>query len=256
MASVRLLPLDVTESTNSDALDAAKAGDPGGLWVVADEQTGGRGRQERQWVSPPGNLYASLLLIDPCALRYASQLSFVAAVALYDAIAAVTGLGASRLTLKWPNDVLLDGAKVSGILLEAHQLDAGKRLAIVIGIGVNVVSSPSSTPYPTAFLNTVAPYLTRDDLFLTLAQTFETRLGLWQETQSGSVPEPLFAPIRKLWLERAHGIGGAVTIRLSQGEKQGIFIGIAQDGRLELQTDHGVELIDAGDLFFPSAGSK
>jgi BirA family biotin operon repressor/biotin-[acetyl-CoA-carboxylase] ligase len=122
IAGYRLQSVDATESTNDDAFRAAAAGDPGRLWIVAREQVAGRGRHGRQWSSPPGNLYASLLLVDPCEVAVAPQLGFVAGLALHQAVEAVTGVGAPRLALKWPNDLLLDRAKVAGLLLEGHRI--------------------------------------------------------------------------------------------------------------------------------------
>src|SRR5690606_32841616 len=139
---------------------AARAGDPGRLWVVAREQRAGRGRHGRQWSSPPGNLYASVLLVDPCEARVAPQLGFVAGLALHEAVESVIGIPAPRLALKWPNDLLLDGAKVSGMLLEGHRI--GSSLAIVIGIGINVGAQPEKAPYPVTALRTYVADLAVD----------------------------------------------------------------------------------------------
>ncbi len=251
IAGYRLVFLDVTGSTNEDALRAAQEGDPGALWIVASQQQAGRGRHGRQWSSPPGNLYTSLLLIDPCEAAQAPQLGFVVGLALHQAVESVTGVGAPRLALKWPNDLLLDGAKVSGILLEGHRLGREGRLAIVIGCGVNVASAPEGTPYPTASLQEIRPGLTREMLFQALASSFARVLAAWQEAHRSLSSDP-FGATRRLWLERAAGIGMEVTLRLPAGERRGIFGGLDRAGRLELRTEHGVELIDAGDLYFPT----
>ncbi len=226
----RLLSLDSTESTNDDALRAAREGEAGPLWVVAAQQRSGRGRHGRVWTSPPGNLYASVLLVDPCEPALAPQLGFVAGLALHEAVEQVTGVGAPRLALKWPNDLLLDGAKISGLLLEGHRV--GPRLAIVVGFGVNVAAAPEGTPYPATTLQSIKPGTTREALFAALARTF--------------------AAIRRLWLERAKGVGSEVALRLPSGERRGVFEGLDRTGRLQLKTASGVELIDAGDLFFPN----
>lgn len=250
-AGYRLISLEATDSTNDDVLQAARSGDPGQLWIVAGEQRAGRGRHGRQWSSPQGNLYASLLLIDPCEPQHAPQLGFVAGLALHEAIEAVTGLGAPRLSLKWPNDLLLDGAKVSGLLLEGHRLANHGPLAVVIGMGVNVAFAPTGTPYPALALQQAKSGLTREELFQALSATFARTFNAWRNAARMNAGDP-FGPIRRLWLERAAGIGREVTLRLPSGEKRGIFEGLDRFGRLQLKTASGAELIDAGDLYFPN----
>ncbi len=250
-AGYRLVSLEATDSTNDDCLQAARAGDPGQLWITAAEQRAGRGRHGRQWSSPQGNLYASLLLIDPCEVQFAPQLGFVAGLALHEAVEAVIGLGAPRLSLKWPNDLLLDGAKLSGLLLEGHRLDAGQRLAIIIGFGVNVAFAPTGTPYPAAALQTLKPGLTREDMLRALSSSFARTFSAWRNAARLNPSDP-FGGIRRLWLERAAGIGQEVTLRLPSGEKKGIFEGLDRFGRLQLKSSSGAELIDAGDLYFPN----
>lgn len=249
-AGYRILSRDATESTNDDAVNAAKSSDPGQLWVVAGEQRAGRGRHGRQWSSPPGNLYASLLLIDPCEQTIAPQLGFVAGLALHEAVETLTGIGAPRLTLKWPNDLLLDGAKASGLLLEGHRVGAGQSLAIVIGFGVNVSNAPTGTPYPTVALQKLVPDLQVEDTFAALSVSFARTFASWRQAARTTPSDP-FGAIRRLWLERAAGIGQSVTVRLPAGETSGIFEGLNSSGRLQLRTASGVELIDAGDLYFP-----
>lgn len=250
-AGFRLLSLEATDSTNDDALQAARSGDPGQLWVVAGEQRAGRGRHGRQWASPPGNLYASLLLVDPCDAAAAPQLGFVAGLALHEAVESLIGLGAPRLALKWPNDLLLDGAKVSGLLLEGHRLAPGGTLAVIIGFGVNVAFAPTGTPYPAVALRSLAPSLAREDMFRALSSALAGTFAAWRAAARMNAADP-FGPIRRLWLERAAGIGQEVTLRLPSGEKKGIFDGLDRFGRLQLKTSSGVELIDAGDLYFPN----
>jgi BirA family biotin operon repressor/biotin-[acetyl-CoA-carboxylase] ligase len=250
-AGYRLLSLEATGSTNDDALQAARSGDPGQLWITAAEQLAGRGRHGRQWSSPPGNLYASLLLVDPCDVASAPQLGFVAGLALHEAVEAVTGLGAPRLALKWPNDLLLGGAKVSGLLLEGHKLQPQGPLAIVIGFGVNVSFAPSGTPYPATNLQQVRAGLTRGEVFRALSSAFARTFAAWRTSSRMNASDP-FGAIRRLWLERAAGIGQEVTLRLPSGEKRGVFEGLDRFGRLQLKSAVGVELIDAGDLYFPN----
>ena len=250
-AGYRLVSLEATDSTNDDALKAARSGDPGQLWITAAEQLAGRGRHGRQWSSPQGNLYASLLLIDPCEIAAAPQLGFVAGLALHEAVEEVTGIGAPNLSLKWPNDLLLDGAKVSGLLLEGHRLAADGPLAIVIGFGVNVAFAPTGTPYPAAALKTFRPDLTREILLRSLAAAFARTFSAWRASSRMNASDP-FGAIRRLWLERAAGVGQEVRLRLPSGEKKGVFEGLDRFGRLQLKSAHGVELIDAGDLYFPN----
>jgi BirA family biotin operon repressor/biotin-[acetyl-CoA-carboxylase] ligase len=247
-AGYRLLTLDATDSTNNDAVAAARDGEPGKLWIVASEQLAGRGRQGRQWSSPPGNLYASLLLIDPCPPAIAPQLGFVAGLALHEAAETSTGQGAPRLALKWPNDLLLDGAKVSGLLLEAHRMNNGA-LAVVAGFGVNVENAPFGTPYPTATLRQLRPALTREKMFAALSASVAHILEAWQARVRSSADA--FSPIRRLWLERAAGLGQPVTLRLPSGDRSGTFEGLDSVGRLQLRAASAIETIDAGDLFFP-----
>jgi BirA family biotin operon repressor/biotin-[acetyl-CoA-carboxylase] ligase len=250
-AGYRLISLEATDSTNDDALQAARSGGTGQLWIAAAEQRAGRGRHGRQWTSPPGNLYASLLLIDPCEAHIAPQLSFVAGLALHEAVEAVTGVGAPRLSLKWPNDLLCDGAKVSGLLLEGHRLAPDGPLAIIIGFGVNVAFAPTGTPYPALSLQGIKPGLTREAVFRSLSAAFARTFAAWRMSSRMNASDP-FGSIRRLWLERAAGIGQEVTLRLPSGEKRGIFEGLDRFGRLQLKSSTGVELIDAGDLYFPN----
>src|SRR6185312_7690846 len=132
----RLVALDAVDSTNTVALTLAREGERGTVWVTAERQTTGRGRRSRAWQSPAGNLYASVLLNDPCAAACAPQLSFVGALALHDAISECAPGLDQRLRLKWPNDVLLDSTKLAGILVEGETLPS-RRFVAVIGMGTN-----------------------------------------------------------------------------------------------------------------------
>jgi BirA family biotin operon repressor/biotin-[acetyl-CoA-carboxylase] ligase len=249
-AGYRLLARDTTASTNDDALAAARRGDPGRLWITARRQTAGRARQGRSWMSPEGNLYASLLLIDPCEPVLAPQLGFVAGVALHEAVSEVITSRLPHLALKWPNDLLLDRAKVAGLLLEAHHLGMMRAFAVVIGVGVNVATAPEDVPYPAAALRSVSPDLEVEALLHALACSFARHFEAWRSAAVSDAAER-FAPIRREWTRRAAGIGEPVTVRLPSGERRGRFAGLDSVGRLELQTTFGLELIDAGDLYFP-----
>jgi BirA family biotin operon repressor/biotin-[acetyl-CoA-carboxylase] ligase len=231
-------------STMTAAMEAARGGETGPLWIIADEQTSGRGRQGRGWMSPLGNLHATLLLVDPCEPVRAAELGFVAGLALHDAVHSVTDLNSPRLELKWPNDLLLDTAKCAGLLLEGSTLPAAggqSRFAVAIGFGVNIAAAPTDTPYPANSL----PGTDRDALMQALAGSFAARFGQW--SASG------LAPLLIAWRERAAFLRQEITLRLPDGALTGRFDDIDDRGRLKLLTGQGLRVIDAGDLFFPSA---
>lgn len=229
-------------STNDAALAAARAGDAGNLWIVAKSQTQGRGRQGRQWSSPPGNLYTSLLLFDPSASARAPELGFVVGVALAHALRRLAA-NDSRLRIKWPNDILLDGAKLAGILLESVRLGNG-RLACVIGIGVNCLWSPRDLPYRTAALSDILamPVMPDDVLFALSAELIEW-LDVWAAGAG-------FAQIRAAWLSLAAGLGGPVKVAMPNRQIEGTFRTIDEGGRLLVDTATGPVLVEAGDVFF------
>jgi BirA family biotin operon repressor/biotin-[acetyl-CoA-carboxylase] ligase len=227
-------------STNDEALALARAGESQRVWVVADQQERGRGRSGRSWSSPPGNLYASLLLVDPCEPARAPQLGFVAGVALHRAVSEAVPYGVPHLALKWPNDLLRDGAKVAGILVEGVSQGAGS-LAAVIGLGVNLVSHPDGQSYPAADLADTK--LDVATLFETLSRSMAETLALWDRGAG-------FRRVREAWVARAGGIGGEIEVRRSSGSLRGIFRDIDADGRLILDRDGQVVSIEAGDVFF------
>jgi BirA family transcriptional regulator, biotin operon repressor / biotin---[acetyl-CoA-carboxylase] ligase len=227
-------------STNDEARRHALAGDPGRLWIVAREQTQGRGRRGRAWTSPPGNLYTSALLIDPSPVAIAAQIGFVAGVALRCAVDDLAAGVAVRL--KWPNDLVWRGAKLAGLLVEGVALGDG-RLACVVGIGVNCASAPTGLAYPTAHLSEIlGRAVASEDLFARLAPRFEEALGLWRHGAG-------FATIRTLWLAHAAGLGDPIRISDAQGFREGIFNTLDEQGRLVLNSAKGSEIIEAGDLF-------
>lgn len=240
-AGYRLIVRDEVGSTMEEARRALQQGDSGQLWIVARSQNAGRGRHGRQWTSPPGNLYASLLLVNPCEPALGPQLGFVAGLALHDAASRVTLLKAPRLQLKWPNDLLLDGAKCSGLLLEGES-GAG-RFAVIAGLGINIASCAEGTPYPASFLRAEVPDVTIEATLTALAEAWAERFAIWR--QPGG-----FRPIRQAWLERAAFLGQTITIRPPSGAVTGIFAGLDPGGRLLLDTPTGTQVFDAGDLFF------
>lgn len=212
---------------------------------MADEQTGGRGRLGRGWASPPGNLYASLALIDPAPVAAAPQLGFVAGVALHEALSRLTGPLAGRLAIKWPNDLLLGGAKLAGILVDGTTLPDG-RLAAVIGMGVNLASHPGNTPYAATDLRETG--LRPADVLPVLAGTMADMLALWDEGRG-------FPRICEIWLGRAHALGRNITVNTGKITRQGIFRSLDAHGRLMLETEQGLALIEAGDIFMPEMAS-
>ena len=251
MTSFRHLAFDTLGSTNDESMTRLRAGDPGGLVVTARSQTGGRGRQGRVWTSPPGNLYASLALLDPAPMAAAPQLGFVAGVALATALRARLG-GDARLQIKWPNDMVFEGAKLAGILLESAQLPGG-HLACVIGFGVNCRSHPDGLPYPATDLRAACDTAADPEAVLAnLLPEITRQLAIWNGGAG-------FAAIRAAWLERAAGLGARISVALPRGATQaGIFRGLDDAGRLLLDTDHGRVSVDAGDVFLPglAAGAK
>jgi BirA family transcriptional regulator, biotin operon repressor / biotin---[acetyl-CoA-carboxylase] ligase len=239
---VRLEPHATVGSTNAEALVRARGGDLGPLWITAQRQTAGRGRRGRTWVSEPGNLYATLLLTDPAPVERAAELSFVAALAVHDAITELAPGLAGRLALKWPNDVLVDGAKVAGILLESEG-EAGRPLAVAVGIGVNCTHHPDGTPYPAIDLASVGAPIAPEHLFAALSCTMVERLTQWDRARG-------FAAIRADWLARAAGVGEAIRVALGDRELEGRFEALDSAGHLVLRLGDGsVTAITAGDVF-------
>ena len=231
--------LDTVGSTNAHALDQPLLS--GAHWFVAGQQTAGRGRQGRHWSSPPGNLYASLRLVDPCEPRHAAKLGFVAGVSLVKAIHLAAPQLKGSVRLKWPNDVLLDGAKLAGILLEAQ---TGAHLSVAIGMGLNLAFHPEDTPYPATSLAAKGCPLSVVDILPALSDSVAQHLKVFARGEG-------FAAIRQDWLRLAHGLHGPISVRLPRQTAEGRFDGIDAEGRLMLEaTDRGMTLIDAGDVYF------
>jgi BirA family biotin operon repressor/biotin-[acetyl-CoA-carboxylase] ligase len=176
---LRLEVFDRLGSTNDEAGERVRTGDPGGLWIMAREQGAGRGRHGRVWQSPPGNLYASLLLVNPCAPAIAPQIGFVAGVAVHDAVSRVGAFSPGRLTLKWPNDILLDGAKLTGILVEGAVYPGGPA-AVIVGCGLNLRHYPPDTPYPATSLADQGVDVSPDAAIAVLADAMDAALETWQ----------------------------------------------------------------------------
>ncbi|MDR3464263.1 MAG: biotin--[acetyl-CoA-carboxylase] ligase [Beijerinckiaceae bacterium] len=236
---------DSLGSTNDEAMALARSGERGPLFVVAESQTGGRGRQGRVWFSPRGNLYASFLLSDPAPLQALPQLGFVAGVALARALRALSG-GGERLRLKWPNDILFEGAKLAGILLESTTLPDG-RVACVIGFGVNCQSSPDGLAYPTSHMTQAAGRsIAPGDVLAALGSSLQTQLDLWDRGAG-------FSTIRQAWLAIAAGVDDIITVTSFSRVVTGRFAGLDETGRLLVETEGGRVVIDAGDVFLHGA---
>ena len=232
---------DTLGSTNAEALSLARAGERRPLWITAVRQTAGRGRRGSVWMSEPGNLYASLLLSDAAPAAHLPELCFVVALTVRDAIAAAAPAMASELKLKWPNDLLLDGAKLAGILIEAESV--GGKTVTVAGIGVNCAHHPRDTGYPATALAAHGVSMGPDELFRELSGAMVARLAQWDRGAG-------FAAIRAEWLSHAAGIGGDIVVRLPDRELSGKFESLDQMGRLMLRLPAGrLEAIAAGEIF-------
>lgn len=237
-SGVGLIACDAVGSTNEEALRRARAGERGPLWITARTQSAGRGRRGRAWVSERGNLFATLLVTDPAPPERAAQLSFVAALAVHDAIAALAPALHPRLALKWPNDVLCGGAKLAGILIEA---EGTQPLIVAVGIGINCRHHPVQTEHPATDLAAEGVAVTAEALFEALSGTMARRLEQWQTG---------FAAVRADWLARAAALGGEIAVRLGARELAGRFETLDEAGRLVLRLADGRhEAIAAGEVF-------
>lgn len=238
--------LTKVDSTNEEARRIAP-GLLGPTWVLALEQTAGRGRRGRPWAAPRGHFSATLVMRpnetpDQVALR-----SFVASLALYDAFATATGR-TSGLSLKWPNDVLLNGGKVAGILLESAGLAGGQVSHIAIGIGVNLIDAPQTVQVeatavaPVSLAGETGVQLTPEEFLGFLAPAYQH-----YETQFTTYG---FEPIREAWLARAARLGEVITARTTRDEYVGRFETVDAQGNLVLSTAKSREVIPAAEIFF------
>lgn len=211
-------------------------------WLTAGEQTIGRGRRSREWVSPPGNLYASLCLdITGLPDQKLSVMPLAIGVAIHRC---VSQLIAADVRLKWPNDVLIDGGKCCGILLERHVHAVSGDVGLIAGMGLNIASHPSNTPYP-------ATNLGLHGFNGTLSTVFNTLSAVIADTVADLQSAGFVTRIQKEWLSRAKGIGEPVTVNLANETLQGIFERLDDEGRLQLRLGDGtLRTITAGDVFF------
>jgi BirA family biotin operon repressor/biotin-[acetyl-CoA-carboxylase] ligase len=232
---------DTLPSTNGEALTRARAGETGPLWITSQVQTAGRGRRGNTWVSTRGNLYATLLLRDPSPAENAPEMSFVAALAVHDAIAELAPALRQQLALKWPNDVLCGAKKLAGLLIESETI--GASFAAAVGIGVNCLHHPVETAYPATDLASAGAMVLAEDVFTALSGAMARRLTQWRRGEG-------FGLIRAEWLARATGLGNEIRVRLPGRELEGRFEALDQRGRLLLRLADGtIQTVTAGDVF-------
>ena len=220
-------------STNDEARRLAIEGAPHGTVVHADEQSSARGRLSRTWFSPPGNLYISIVLRTGQLPSRTAELSFVTALAVADTVDSLLPR-TIRATLKWPNDVLVDGAKIAGILLE--QVDD----ATIIGVGLNVLHAPTDIAYKATAIVASGGTASVDQVKDILLERLAHHLEVW--SQDG------FGPVRDQWLERSFPIGAAIRANSAGESIAGAFAGMDADGALLLDTPSGRRRIVAGDI--------
>ena len=231
---VRLIRFESLDSTNEEARRLASSGDRGPLWITARAQTKGRGRRGNVWISETGNLFATLLIGAQHAT--AAQLGFAASLAAGDIVA--SHATPARVSLKWPNDVLLDNGKVAGILLETLTDNA-----LAIGIGINLAHHPEGTETPAISVHRATGLTVDPDAALgNLAARFAAWYGTWRSQG--------FAGLKPHWLKRASGLGGPIRARLADREIKGVFEDLDHDGALLLRTDTGLTRITAAEVFF------
>jgi BirA family transcriptional regulator, biotin operon repressor / biotin---[acetyl-CoA-carboxylase] ligase len=255
-AGYRLAAFESIGSTNAEAMARARDGERGPIWFVTSEQTAGRGRRYRPWIAPRGNLASSILEVIDISPAVAATLGFAAGLALEAALQKVSieaslrsaGSDHMKFSLKWPNDVLAGREKLAGILLEAEAM-ADDRLAVVVGIGTNVVAAPQGTPTPATSLAALGVHISAEELFATLSDAWAQFRGIWDNGRG-------FSEIRRLWLERAAGLGQKVAVQTSGSAVEGIFDTIDEAGCLIVRTSDGKRVsITAGDVHFGSVAS-
>ena len=245
----RIDVVEETGSTNADLAEAARAGAPGGTVLVADHQTTGRGRLGRSWTAPPGSGFALSVLLRPeVALERWTWLPLLAGLAVSDALRQQTGLPAE---VKWPNDVVVLGRKLCGVLAERVETDSGP--AVVLGMGVNVSLGEDELPVPTATsvvlaraeLGVAGVPVARTPIVSSVLRCLERDLQRWEDVAGADDPDAVALAYR----ERCSTLGRQVRISLSDGTA---VDGLARDvdgaGRLVLQTAEGSRTFGAGDV--------
>ena len=255
-AGYRLAAFESIGSTNAEAMSRARDGERGPMWFVTSEQTAGRGRRNRPWIAPRGNLASSILEVIDVAPPVAATLGFAAGLALETALRNVShkaspgtaGSEHMKFSLKWPNDVLAGPQKLAGILLEAETV-ADNRLAVVVGIGTNVVAAPEGTPTPATSLAALGIDVEAEKLFVALSDSWAEFRGVWDDGRG-------FGEIRQLWLARAAGLGQPVAVHTGATTIEGIFDTIDETGCMIVRTPDGRQVpVSAGDVYFGAAAS-
>ena len=244
---LRLISLDTVGSTNDEARRLAQGGAPDGTVVRARRQTAGRGRLGRTWISDPGNLYFSLVLRPGCPLDRAGQIGFIVANAVVEAVAAVLPEG-TPVGCKWPNDVLVAGRKVSGILLESETGPDGRLAWLIAGVGINIASHPDDVRFPASSLVACGAGndVSADGVLATFGERFQAGYAAW--ARDG------FEPARRAWLERAVGQGSSIQVRLATATENGVFEDMDASGALVIRRADGSRMtVTAGDVHFPEA---
>lgn len=256
MAGYGLAVFETIGSTNTEAVARARAGECGPMWFVTTEQTAGRGRRNRAWIAPRGNLASSVLEVIDVSPAVAATLGFAAGLAIATALQKVSieaslrsaGSEHMKFLLKWPNDVLAGGQKLVGIGLEAEPVADG-RLAVVVGIGTNVVAAPEGTPTPATSLAALGIDVGAEDLFGALSDSWAEYRGIWDNGRG-------FGEIRSRWLEQAAGLGQPVSVLSGASTISGSFDTIDDAGCLVVATADGRRIpVSAGDVYFGAAAS-
>jgi BirA family biotin operon repressor/biotin-[acetyl-CoA-carboxylase] ligase len=242
----RLVAFDTVGSTSEEANRLASDGAAEGTLVWARAQSAGRGRRGRSWSSPPGNLYLSLILRPNCRPAMASQLGFVTAVGLGEALDALLPPESERPRYKWPNDLLVGGRKISGILLDASTGADGRLDWLAVGIGVNIASFPSETSYGATSLHEAgAGAVSVEQVLEVFAVHWLDRFEQWRREG--------FGPIREQWLARALALGDTVEVRLEREALSGRFVELGESGALILELPQGERrVVAAGDVCYPA----
>jgi BirA family transcriptional regulator, biotin operon repressor / biotin---[acetyl-CoA-carboxylase] ligase len=221
------------DSTNTEARRRLDAGEQAPFWIVADEQTEGRGRLGRKWISKPGNLYATHAFAFSAPAYAASQISFVAALAIHDTASRL--IASANISLKWPNDCLINDAKFSGVLAELQ----GETM--ILGMGLNVLHEPQDLPYKATCLAAYAPNITVPQTFETLQFKLKKWLQIWDNAAG-------FQHIHRAWEARCAAIGQPISLDSGKAILHGTFAGLAPDGGLVLNQNHTTTIHHAGDV--------
>ena len=246
-ADAPFVVFDEIDSTNEEARRRAAAGDAEPVWLLAKRQTAGRGRMGRAWLTLPGNMFLTYYGLSARPASDIALLGFAAGVALAETCAPLIS---GRASLKWPNDLLIDGRKAAGILLESGQFahGAGGRLWFAVGVGLNIARAPQDVGQETAALNEFSTDALPTPI--AIAQTFAARLAAW----SARLENEGFTNLRTAWEASAHGLGEIVRVQIAGEDVSGRASGLSPRGELILALQTGeTRLISAGDVYFPAA---